>query len=282
MGWGEYKGDFVAGQVVRHDFNSQDQTGLGVTLTGSPVLKAWKDGSTTTEVTTGVTLSPDHDGLTGAHQVAIDTSDAFFATGSEFAVKFSAGAANGVSVVGLCVCTFSISRLQYDPAGVTTLLSRLSAARAGYLDNLSAGAVALEASLQSLITTVGAAGAGLTATATAVWAVATRLLTAGTNIVLAKGTGITGFNDPTAAATASAVRAELATELARIDVAGSSRASQVSVNTVDDFLDTEIADIQSRLPDALTANGLMKSDAQRINSVGLQGAGTAGDPMRAA
>jgi len=38
-----------------------------------------------------------------------------------------------------------------DSAGVTTLLSRLSALRAGYLDNLSAGAVALEASLQTAI-----------------------------------------------------------------------------------------------------------------------------------
>jgi hypothetical protein len=39
----------------------------------------------------------------------------------------------------------------------------------------------------------------------AVWSTATRLLTAGTNIVLAKGTGVTGFNDPTAAAIADAV-----------------------------------------------------------------------------
>lgn len=31
-----------------------------------------------------------------------------------------------------------------------------------------------------------------------IWAVATRVLTAGTNIALAKGTGVTGFNDPTA------------------------------------------------------------------------------------
>lgn len=36
-----------------------------------------------------------------------------------------------------------------DPAGVTTLLSRLSSARAGYLDNLSAGAVATAAKLLS-------------------------------------------------------------------------------------------------------------------------------------
>lgn len=100
-----------------------------------------------------------------------------------------------------------------DSSGVTTLLSRLSALRAGYLDNLSAGAVALESSLETLITTIGAAGAGLTATASAVWSVATRLLTAGTNIVLAKGTGITGFNDLSAAA----VNAEVDSALADYD-----------------------------------------------------------------
>ncbi len=37
-----------------------------------------------------------------------------------------------------------------DPAGVTTLLSRLSALRAGYLDNLSAGAVALASAIAAL------------------------------------------------------------------------------------------------------------------------------------
>lgn len=39
----------------------------------------------------------------------------------------------------------------------------------------------------------------------AVWSVATRILTAGTNIVLAKGTGVTGFNDLDAAGVRSAV-----------------------------------------------------------------------------
>ncbi len=61
------------------------------------------------------------------------------------------------------------------------------------------GNAALKTLIDALIATVGVAGAGLTATATAVWAVATRLLTAGTNIVLAKGTGVTGFNDISAA-----------------------------------------------------------------------------------
>jgi len=38
-----------------------------------------------------------------------------------------------------------------------------------------------------------------------VWSVAARLLTAGTNIVLAKGVGVTGLNDPTVAAIANQV-----------------------------------------------------------------------------
>lgn len=45
---------------------------------------------------------------------------------------------------------------------------------------------------------------------------------------------------PSAATIASQVRTELATELARIDADVSTRASQTSVNTVDDLLDTEM------------------------------------------
>lgn len=121
-----------------------------------------------------------------------------------------------------------------DSSGVTTLLSRLTSTRAGYLDNLSAGAVALEASLQALITTIGASAAGV---ATAVWGAATRLLTAGTNIVLAKDTGVTGFNDLSAAQ----VNAEADTALSdvgvtttvtgRIDAAITTRATPAQVAT---------------------------------------------------
>src|SRR5690606_540077 len=54
----------------------------------------------------------------------------------------------------------------------------------------------------------------------AVWSVTTRLLTAGTNIVLAKGTGITGFNDLDASGVRAAVglaSANLDTQLGTID-----------------------------------------------------------------
>jgi hypothetical protein len=57
------------------------------------------------------------------------------------------------------------------------------------------------------------AGLTLAAIASAVWANGTRVLTAGTNIVLAKGTGVTGFND----LSAGQVNAEVDTALADYD-----------------------------------------------------------------
>lgn len=72
-----------------------------------------------------------------------------------------------------------------------------------------------------------------THTAADVWAVATRVLTAGTNIVLAKGTGITGFNDLSAAQ----VNAEVDTALADYD--GPTQAEMVSeINTLGSYVTT--------------------------------------------
>ncbi len=86
-----------------------------------------------------------------------------------------------------------------DTAGTTTLLSRLTGTRATNLDNLDA-----------------AVSSRSSHSASDVWAVATRLLTAGTNIVLAKGVGVTGFNDLDAAGVRGAVglaAADLDTQL---------------------------------------------------------------------
>lgn len=65
----------------------------------------------------------------------------------------------------------------------------------------------------------------------AVWSVATRLLTGGANIVLAKGTGITGFNDLSAAEVNAQADQALVdagvtpTAMGRLDVAVSSRST---------------------------------------------------------
>ncbi len=68
-----------------------------------------------------------------------------------------------------------------------------------------------------------------------VWSHGTRLLTAGTNIVLAKGTGITGFNDIDASGVQSALTAQgyttdRAAKLDNADVATSTRATPADVD----------------------------------------------------
>lgn len=91
-----------------------------------------------------------------------------------------------------------------------------------------------------------------TEVATAVWANGTRILTAGTNIALAKGTGVTGFNDLDAAGVRSAV-------------------GLASAN-----LDTQITGINTNVDD-------VDSDlAGLITDIGANGAGLTALPWNAA
>ncbi len=105
--------------------------------------------------------------------------------------------------------TTALASAQTD---ITTLLGRLTSTRAGYLDNLATAfpsaatiATAVWDKDISAYSTANLAGTNIKniATPTSVWSHATRVLTAGTNIVLAKGTGITGFNDIAATAIVS-------------------------------------------------------------------------------
>src|SRR3989304_4446741 len=90
-----------------------------------------------------------------------------------------------------------------------------------------------------------------------VWGTAARVLTAGTNIALAKGTGVTGFNDLSAAQVNTEVdtaladydpptRAELTTD--KDSIITEINANETKIDAVDNFVDTEITDIQNRLP----------------------------------
>lgn len=110
-------------------------------------------------------------------------------------------------------------------ADVAAVKAVLPAALVGGRMDSSIGAVANGA----IVAASFAAGA-----LDAVWSTATRLLTAGTNIVLAKGTGVTGFNDLDAAGVRSAVgmsAANLDTQLAAIDVDVLTRLASASYTT---------------------------------------------------
>ena len=113
-----------------------------------------------------------------------------------------------------------------DTSGTTTLLSRLTSGRAGNLDNLDA-TVSSRPSAADIATAVWAAATRTLTTAidnsatiaAAVWSYATgRTITGGTVDTLTSAPSV-----PSAATIASQVRTELSTELARIDVATSTR-----------------------------------------------------------
>lgn len=90
-----------------------------------------------------------------------------------------------------------------------------------------------------------------------VGAVATGAIDAGA--IAADAIGSSELAASAASEIATAVRSELTTELGRIDAAVSTRASQASVDTVDDFLDTEIAAIKAKT-DALPTDPADASD----------------------
>jgi hypothetical protein len=110
-----------------------------------------------------------------------------------------------------------------------------------------------------------------------VWTNATRTLSAGTNIVLAKGTGITGFTDLDAAG----VRTAVGLASANLDT---------QLTAIDDYLDTEIAAIKAKtdnLPAAPAATGDIPTTAQIADKVlgrnlagGSDGGRTVQDALR--
>ncbi len=145
-----------------------------------------------------------------------------------------------------------------DTSGTTTLLSRLSATRAGYLDNLSAGAAALEASLQALITTVGTAGVGLTAAG---------LTAAG--VRTAVGLGSANL-DTQLAAIAAYVDTEVAAIKAKTDnlpsdpadasdIAASFSSLASTLATIASYIDTEVAAIKAKTDQMSFMGGILSA-----------------------
>jgi len=108
-----YLGDYATSAVIYGKFTTyRPSTGEPYTLAGTPALSVYKDGSTT-QSTTGVTLTVDFDSVTGLHHFAIDTSadGTFYAAGSNFDVVITAGTVDSVSAVGSVVGSFSLAKV---------------------------------------------------------------------------------------------------------------------------------------------------------------------------
>ena len=101
-------GEREPGAVLVFQFTSS-VNGVPTTLSGSPVISVYKDS--TTESTTGVTLTADYDARTGLNHVKVDTTadTTFYAAENDYSVVVTTGTVGGVSVVGFVVGSFSLT-----------------------------------------------------------------------------------------------------------------------------------------------------------------------------
>mgnify|MGYP001218932167 CR=1 FL=1 len=103
-----YLGDYADYSTLNFKFPTHKLDGTAVTLSGSPEVSVYKDNSTT-QTTVGVTLTTDFDSIVGLNNVLIDfSSDAFYATGSDYSAVITSGTVDGTDVAGTVLFNFSI------------------------------------------------------------------------------------------------------------------------------------------------------------------------------
>jgi hypothetical protein len=103
-----YLGDFTLGDTLDFKFSTVGTTGAPTTLAGTPVVSAYV-GNSTTQLTAGITLTVDFDGVTGLHNVRVVASGANgYAAQTNVDLVITTGTVGGTSVVGYVIGSFSI------------------------------------------------------------------------------------------------------------------------------------------------------------------------------
>jgi hypothetical protein len=119
--------DITLGNTVDIKFTTcAPDTGAPVTLSGSPVVSAYV-GNSTTQITAGITLTVDFDGVTGLNNLRVVASSGNgFSDNSDVALIITTGSVAGVSAVGYKVGELTIGRAQ--TANVTQISGDATAA----------------------------------------------------------------------------------------------------------------------------------------------------------
>jgi hypothetical protein len=104
-----YLGELPLGSIAETILTTA-VNGVPTDLAGSPAISVYKQASTT-ESTTGVTLTTSYDSRTGMARVSIDTSSdsTFYAADNFFDVIITTGTLGGVSMVGYEICSFRLT-----------------------------------------------------------------------------------------------------------------------------------------------------------------------------
>lgn len=117
-----YLGDLALESTFDLKFTTVNTSGVPTTLAGTPVVSAYP-GNSTTQLTAGITLTVDFDGVTGMHNVrVVATAANGYAAQTNYALVITTGTVGGSSVVGYVIGHFSLdnrSALRPTTAGRT-------------------------------------------------------------------------------------------------------------------------------------------------------------------
>lgn len=256
-----HRGDFDTSAVIYGKFTTyRPSTGAAYTLAGTPALSVYKDNSTT-QSTTGVTLTADFDSVTGLNHFAIDTSadGTFYSAGSFFDVVITTGTVDSVSVVGSVVASFTIrkdSSLKPTTAGRT-------------LDVSSGGEAGVDwANVGSPTTALALTGTTIASTQKVdIETIKTQTVTAAAGVTVLASVG-----------TAATSTAQTGDAYARLGApAGASVSADVAaVKTETATILSDTNDIQTRLPAALVS-GRIDASVGAMAANTLTAAATAAD-----
>jgi hypothetical protein len=101
-----YLGDYKKSSIIYFCWDTNNKNGASITRATNGTIKVYKDDNVA-ESTAGITDTEDFDGLTGIHNCKIDTSDAFYAAGHDYAVVLAGAVIDG-ETVNAVLATFSI------------------------------------------------------------------------------------------------------------------------------------------------------------------------------
>lgn len=277
-------GDFPVAAILDKKFTTRSfSTGVPTVLGGSPAISVYKDNSTT-QTTTGVTLTVDLDGVVGLNSVRVDAADAFYAAGSCFALVITTGTVGGVSVVGEVVGEFTIEKagvLRPTVAGRTLDVTATGAAGIDWANvenpttalNLSATNIDVDQVVASVSGNVGGnvtgsvgsvASGGITTASFAAGAI-------NAAAIAADAIGASELAADAVAEIADAIWDEATSghttsgtfgEQVKTDIDEILTDTGTTLQAEVDGIQTDTEDIQSRLPAALGANGNIKADVR--------------------
>ena len=171
-----YLWDFAEDATVYKWFNTVGSDGSPITIGGTAAAQVYKNGGTT-QITAGVTVTEDFDGVTGLHLLTVDMSaDAAYTTGADYVAVLSVGTADGVSIVGGCVVQWScenrrVNAIKDGAITTNTFDTGVLATDADIADAVWDEPRADHATADTFGEGIATTSAANTAIATAVWAV---------------------------------------------------------------------------------------------------------------